>query len=119
LACTIGGGREVPGSASTRREDIVSESFDIENRQTWAWEGRWAEPNQVDGPPCDDPRYMLHTLRPDAFFEVGEGGIPYRHDCPLGLKFSPFIYACDFPQNVPEPKIYEWAVGKGYVADQR
>ena len=91
-------------------------AFDVNDRLTWDWayedEGEF---------PAELGDYRLHMRDPSSYFQMKDG-IPYAAQCPPSQVFNPMASpgpVCDYPQNAPETMIYDWAVSKGLVNDQR
>jgi hypothetical protein len=95
-------------------EDTVADGFDINDRNTWAW----TNVGEFAGVP-EGGMYGIDTEQRHRFYRRGDDGIPYRHDCPAGQDFNPILRACDLPEKCPEDQVYDWAVSKGLVTDQR
>ena len=93
----------------------MSDTFDINDRSTWAW----IDDGEVSASWADDEGYTVDPNDPESFYQISNG-VPYKHSCPTGQVFNPIVGAvCDYPQNCPEADIYDWAVSKGLVNDQR
>lgn len=94
-------------------------AFDINDRSTWAWI------DDAMGKPGADGELRIHKENPERFYQFSHG-VAYVHDCPIRdgvtgarLVWNPRINTCDWPENVPEADVYEWAVDQGLVKDQR
>lgn len=92
----------------------MSDTFDINDRQTWDWVSR-----EVTAAPGDS--YLIDPESRGHFYEVSNG-VPYRQACPEGLVFDPRVTpgpVCVWPRDGSEADVYDWAVSKGLVNDQR
>lgn len=95
----------------------MSDTFDINDRSTWAW----IDDGEVSASWADDAGYTVNPDDPSSFYQISNGK-PYKHPCPEGLVFNPRANpgpVCDWPPNCSEADIYDWAVSKGLVNDQR
>jgi hypothetical protein len=95
----------------------MADTFNINDRSTWAW----TDGGGVQCQPGDGPQYLLNPEDPGSFYQCTDG-VPYKHDCPQGLVYNPLANpgpVCDWPHNVNESAVYDWAVKNGYVTDQR
>jgi len=95
----------------------MASNFDISDRTTWDW--------TETGPPpqswADDGGYAIHQQDPRLFWQFSDGE-PHTMSCPLEQHFNPLAQpgpVCDWPQNIPMADLYDWAVKKGMVRDQR
>jgi hypothetical protein len=87
----------------------MADTLDINDRSTWAW-----KEHAVRCRP-DDPQYLPDPESPYSFYQCSEG-VPYKQDCPAGLVFNPTVEpgpVCDWPYNVNEAAVYDWAVKNG------
>lgn len=94
----------------------MSGTFNINDRATWDWVSREVT---AETPPEGD--YKLDPTSPNHFYQIANGQ-PVRHPCPDGLVWNPASNpgpVCDWPYNVDEADIYDWAVANGVVNDQR
>jgi hypothetical protein len=93
----------------------VSDTFDINDRSTWAWMNGF----EVRCQPGDG--YLIDPLSPKHFYQCSDG-VALRMPCPPDHVFNPRVTpgpVCDHPSNVSEADIYDWAVSTGLVDDQR
>ena len=86
--------------------------FDINDRSTWAWN---------DAQAVTDVDYLLDPDSREYFYQRIDGTLT-KQPCPSGLIFNPTAEpgpVCDWPTQVDEAAVYEWAVAHGQVTDQR
>jgi hypothetical protein len=90
--------------------------FNINDRSTWDW---------TDEAVTDDGKgYSLNPEDRHSFYQFKDG-VPYLHQCPMEnasdrLVFNPKLGVCVWSSdNDSDADIYEWAVGRGLVKDQR
>jgi hypothetical protein len=95
--------------------------FDIKDRHTWAWidDGRVSASWVRDG-----STFVLNPVDRHSYYQQTSEGYMVLHYCSMENAdtrqvFNPLICACDWSQNVTEEQIYDWAVSKGLVVDQR
>jgi hypothetical protein len=97
----------------------MADMFDINDRSTWAW-----TTFRLDDVPeswADDGGYTINPSDPGSYIEF-QDGVPHYMPCPAGLHFNPFANpgpVCDWPENIHLPALYDWAVKKGMIRDQR
>jgi hypothetical protein len=94
-------------------------AFDINDRSTWAW----IDEGSVSESWADDAGYTVHPHDRHSFYQFSHG-VAYRHQCPMEdsetrLVFNPKVNVCVWPRDITEAEIYEWAVGRGPVNNQR
>ena len=97
----------------------MADTFDIYDRSTWAW--TCTSVREVPESWADDKGYTINPAKADSFIEFRDG-VPCYMPCPAGLHFNPLANpgpVCDWPENVDLPAVYDWAVKKGMVRDQR
>lgn len=91
-------------------------AFNINDRSTWDW---------TDEAVTDDGKgYSLNPEDRHSFYQFKDG-VPYLHQCPMEndshrLVFNPKLGVCVWSSDNPtDADIYEWAVERGLVKDQR
>jgi hypothetical protein len=90
-------------------------AFNINDRSTWAWTN--------EAVTDDGNGYSLNPKDKHSFYQFSDG-VPYLHQCAMEdqssrLIYNPELNVCDWSMNHSEAKVYEWAVGRGLVEDQR
>ncbi len=93
----------------------MADEFDINDRSTWDWVGGVVT-NDLPGVEND---YYLNPADKGSFYQRAPDGAPIFMPCPTGMIFNPWDRVCDHPSQITEAKIYDWAVSKGVVNDQR
>jgi|GEM_PF-3890643 len=94
----------------------MSGTFDVNDRTTWDW--RYEHPAEF---PDEVGDYRLDMQSAGHFIQM-QNGVAHRMPCPLGLIFNPTASPgpiCDWPSNMTEEAIYDWAVSRGLVNNQR
>jgi hypothetical protein len=94
-------------------------AFNINDRSTWDWidDGAVTESWADDG-------YAVNPEDKHSFYQFKDG-VPYLHQCPMEdatykQVFNPELGVCVWSSDNPtDADIYEWAVGRGLVKDQR
>jgi hypothetical protein len=90
-------------------------AFNINDRSTWAW---------TNSAVIDDGNgYSLNPTDRHSFYQFSHG-TPYLHQCAMEddsnrLVYDPELNVCVWSADCSEAKVYEWAVGRGLVKDQR
>jgi hypothetical protein len=99
----------------------MTSMFDIKDRNTWAWidGGRVTSAWLRDG-----STFVLNPIDRHSFYQHTQDGHMSLHQCTMvdGVNqqvFNPMLNVSDWPQNVTEEQVYDWAVSKGLVVDQR
>lgn len=94
--------------------------FNVNDRKTWSWTAETVDAGYAS---VDDV-YALNVEDPSSFFQFN-GDVSTLQHCPLfdgeGNRqvYDPTVGACVAPSAVDEAEIYDWAVSKGYITDQR
>lgn len=94
----------------------MSDTFDINDRSTWDWV--YSGPAEF---PAEIGDYRLDPTSPHHFYQMSKG-VATRMPCGAETVFNPTANpgpVCDNQSNVSEEDIYNWAVSKGLVNDQR
>jgi hypothetical protein len=95
-------------------------AFNINDRSTWDW----IDDGAVTESWADDNGCAINPTDRNSFYQFKDG-VPYLHQCPMEsntgrLVFNPKAGVCDWPADYSDgEEIYEWAVGRGLVNDQR
>ncbi|MEU5216798.1 hypothetical protein AB0G79_11465 [Streptomyces sp. NPDC020807] len=92
----------------------MADGFDINDRDTWAW-------NDVHDVAVKEDDYLLNPLNAGSYYQVAKGVLVLR-PCGASTVFDPTFAAgptCSPPSDGLEARIYAWAVARGQVTDQR
>lgn len=94
-------------------------AFDINDRSTWAW----IDQGTVTESWADDAGYAINPKDRHSFYHFVDG-VANLHRCAWETTkdrqvFNPMRRFCDPARNVSEAEIYNWAIRRGLVKDQR